>query len=60
VGKPEEKRSLGRTGRRWMDNIKMDAGYTGWGLYRLNLFGSRYGRVEVSCERSNKPLRSIK
>jgi hypothetical protein len=24
VGKPEEKRSLGRPRRRWMDNIKMD------------------------------------
>jgi predicted small integral membrane protein len=24
VGKPEGKRSLGRTRRRWIDNIKMD------------------------------------
>jgi hypothetical protein len=24
VGKPEEKRPLGRQRRRWMDNIKMD------------------------------------
>jgi len=24
VGKPEEKRPLGRFGRRWEDNIKMD------------------------------------
>jgi hypothetical protein len=24
VGKPEEKRPLGRPRRRWMDNIKMD------------------------------------
>ena len=24
VGKPEEKRPLGRTRRRWKDNIKMD------------------------------------
>jgi hypothetical protein len=24
VGKPEGKRPLGRPGRRWMDNIKMD------------------------------------
>jgi hypothetical protein len=24
VGKPEEKRSLGRPRRRWEDNIKMD------------------------------------
>jgi hypothetical protein len=24
VGKPEEKRPLGRPGHRWVDNIKMD------------------------------------
>jgi hypothetical protein len=24
VGKPEEKRSLGRTRRRWVENIRMD------------------------------------
>jgi hypothetical protein len=28
-GKPEEKRSLGKTGRRWED-IKMDLRKTGW------------------------------
>jgi hypothetical protein len=26
VGKPEGKRSLGRPGRRWVDNIRMDFG----------------------------------
>jgi hypothetical protein len=26
VGKPEEKRPLGRPGRRWVDNIRMDLG----------------------------------
>jgi hypothetical protein len=26
VGKPEEKRPLGRPRRRWMDNIRMDLG----------------------------------
>jgi hypothetical protein len=30
VGKPEEKRSLGRPIRRWVDNIKMDFRETGW------------------------------
>jgi hypothetical protein len=35
VGKPEERRSLGRPRRRWEDNIKMDLqevgrGWTGW------------------------------
>jgi hypothetical protein len=29
-GKPEEKRPLGRPRRRWVDNIKMDLGVTGW------------------------------
>jgi hypothetical protein len=30
VGKPEGKRPLGRPRRRWVDNIKMDLGETGW------------------------------
>jgi hypothetical protein len=30
VGKPEEKRPLGRPRRRWEDNIKMDPGEVGW------------------------------
>jgi hypothetical protein len=34
VGKPEEKRPLGRPRRRWKDNIKMDLQEVGgsWGL----------------------------
>jgi hypothetical protein len=31
VGKPEEKRPLGRPRRRWVDNIKIDLGEIGWG-----------------------------
>jgi hypothetical protein len=31
VGKPEEKRSLGRSRRRWVDNIRMDLGEVRWG-----------------------------
>jgi hypothetical protein len=31
VGKPEGKRPLGRPRRRWVNNIKMDLGKTGWG-----------------------------
>ena len=31
VGKPEEKRSLGRPRRRWEDNIKMDLQEVGGG-----------------------------
>jgi hypothetical protein len=31
VGKPEEKKSLGWSRRRWEDNIKMDLRKIGWG-----------------------------
>jgi len=31
VGKPEGNRPLGRTRRRWEDNIKMDLQDVGWG-----------------------------
>jgi hypothetical protein len=31
VGKPEEKRPLGRPRRRWVDNIKMNLGEVVWG-----------------------------
>jgi hypothetical protein len=31
AGKPEGKRPLGRTRRRWVDNIKMDLREMGWG-----------------------------
>jgi hypothetical protein len=30
VGKPEGKRRLGISGRRWVDNIKMDLRKIGW------------------------------
>jgi hypothetical protein len=30
VGKPEGKRSLGRSKSRWVDNIQMDLRYIGW------------------------------
>jgi hypothetical protein len=31
VGKPEGRRPLGRSGRRWVHNIKMDLRVIGWG-----------------------------
>jgi hypothetical protein len=31
VENPEGKRSLGRTRRRWVENIRMDLGEVGWG-----------------------------
>jgi hypothetical protein len=45
VGKPEEKRPLGRPRRRWEDNIKMDleevGGFvgTGWSGLRIGASG---------------------
>jgi hypothetical protein len=30
VGEPEGKRPLGRSGRRWVDNIKVDLREIGW------------------------------
>ena len=30
VGKPEGKRPLGRTRRRWVENIRMGCGYVDW------------------------------
>jgi hypothetical protein len=48
MGKPEEKRSLGRLRRRWEDNIKMDLREIGW------------GPVEGSCEHGNETSDFIK
>jgi hypothetical protein len=31
VGKPQGKRPLGRSSRRWVDNIRMDLVEVGWG-----------------------------
>jgi hypothetical protein len=36
VGKPEEKRPLGRPRRRWEDNIKMNLQEVCWGGYGLH------------------------
>ena len=47
VGKPEEKRSLGRPRRRWEGNIKMDLQEvgrvveTGWSWLRIGIGGGR-------------------
>ena len=50
VGKPEGKRSFGRTRRGWEDNIKMDLQEVGCGGYGLDRGGSGYGRVADTCE----------
>jgi hypothetical protein len=50
VGKPEEKRPLGRPRRRWEDNIKMDLREIGWaGIDWINLAQDRdHWRVLVN------------
>jgi hypothetical protein len=40
VGKPENKRPLGRPRRRWEGNIKMDLQEVECGVYGLDLAGS--------------------
>jgi hypothetical protein len=43
VGKPEEKRPLGRPRRRWVDNIRMDLEEVGW--CDLDWIGLAKGRI---------------
>jgi hypothetical protein len=40
VGKPEGKRPLGRSRRRWVDKIKMDLKRDRMGWYGLDRYGS--------------------
>jgi hypothetical protein len=41
VGKPEEKRQLGRPRRRWEDNIKIDVRKVGGDVNRIDLTQGR-------------------
>jgi hypothetical protein len=42
VGKPDGKRSRGRSRRRWVDNTKMDLREIGWdGIYWIDLAQDR-------------------
>jgi hypothetical protein len=41
VGRPEERRQLGRPRRRWEDNIKMDLQEIGWAIDYINLTQDR-------------------
>jgi hypothetical protein len=43
VGKPEQKRILGRPRHRWEDGIRMDIGDIGWWV----LCGFRWLRIET-------------
>jgi hypothetical protein len=56
VGKPGEKRPLGRPRRRWEDNIKMDLQEVGGGM---NGAGSGWGRVAGTCEYGNELSGSV-
>jgi hypothetical protein len=50
VLKPEGKRPVGTSRRRWVDNIKMDLGEIWLGGQGLELFRSGKGRVDGYCE----------
>jgi hypothetical protein len=60
VGKPEEKRPLGRRRHRWMDNITMDLGEVGWGDVAWIGLAQDRNRWESSCEFGIEPLGSMK
>jgi hypothetical protein len=57
VGKPEGKRTPGRTKRRWVENIKMDLSEIKWG--GMDCSGSGQGTVGGFCEHGNKLPGSI-
>jgi E3 ubiquitin-protein ligase DOA10 len=54
VGKPKEKKPLGRPRCRWVGNIKMDHREIRMEWYGLDRAGLRYGPVEDSCELGNE------
>jgi hypothetical protein len=59
VGKPEEKRPMGRPMRRWEDGIKMDLQEVGCGAW-IGLSWLRIGQVAGTCECGNEPSGSTK
>ena len=60
VGKPEGKRPLGRPGRRWEDNIKMDLQEVECGGMDWIELALDRGQVAGTCECGNEPSGSIK
>jgi hypothetical protein len=56
VGKLDGKRPQGRPRRRWVNNIQMDLGETGWG--DVDWIGLAQD-VERSCKCGNEPSGSI-
>jgi hypothetical protein len=59
VGKPEERRPLGRTRCRGQNNIKMNPREMGW-EHGLDRSGSGWGQVAGFCKYGNKPSGCIK
>jgi len=60
VGKPEGRRPLGRTRRRWVGNIRMDLQEVGCGY--VDWIGLAQDRRQVAdaCECGNEPSGSVK
>ena len=58
VGKPEEKRPLGRPRRRWEGDIKMDLHEVGCGGGAWT--GSIRVRIGTGCKCGNEPTGSVK
>ena len=60
VGKPEVKRPLGRSRRRWEDNIKMNLQEVGCGGTDWIELAQDRGKIAGTCECGNEPPDSIK
>jgi hypothetical protein len=58
VRKPEGKRPLGRSRRRWADNIKIDLREMGW--YGRDQSGSGQRPVVGSCQHGDEPSGFLK
>ena len=60
VGKPEGRRPLGRTRRRWVDNIRMDLQEVGCGYVDWIGLAQDREKVADACECGNEPSGSVK
>jgi hypothetical protein len=60
VEEPEGKKTFGRPGRRWEDNIRMDLREMGWEGVDLYASGLGQGPVADCCEHGNETSGSIK
>ena len=60
VWKPEGKRTLGRPGRRWVDNIRMDHQEVGCSIVDWNVPAQDRDRWRTLANAVMKPLGSVK